>query len=1362
MQFTTSYYLYFDSQGNYLPAKSYAPTQWTHCVQRRNYDLFGIMEQSTTVETISDIQFDVNTGEFHTSQTTPYFITLVDSGKIAQQRQRSVSGYITYVDYYGDISSISMGRKSDGTDFKTQIQDARESHVEPESWLVIKGTQADYEAMCSGDTEVQYDLYYFTVTFERADKGSSETISYQDSIINNNNYTTLTPTKTRICNVSADGTNYQFDTIYFKKYSNSTSVSFKVNAATSGNFITVDTKEKTGIENKFTFKCSANTDRARSGNIRFYDQSNAGALLEVIQINQSESEHDDDKDSTLPEDDNKKDEDTWWETNTVVSCVDDNTGSIVDSTSLLFKGNSTNIYRTIEQKDNTLFLGNYTPYSDVHIIQNLLNNSLSAQAIKSQEEVEYVGTNDFYTSNGQTYNYVPNMKLSSQERKLFKPGEEYMLGLVFLSSTGQRSNVWSIGTFSPKIEPYIDDNKLHKSRYKVTLSAESQAALTQKGIIAVMPVYALKTSYKILAQGFASPTITNTGRKANEGIDAQYSWYQRFSGTLGSVSSTAYNIGNNSDQEFQCPLEGNLDWTVNTKIWTMNTPEVEVSELLTNADLANSVLTLFKYNSPSGYINNVNITFNSSYLHSHIMSIQYPTTSRLAAAPLWQGYYDQGNYTYDSTDFTKSTGETSNYKTYWVFPWQRAKLGAEGEESKITQKRYFDSIFCTDQQKLTDTTKLDINDISIYRDYDTTQLLRLKDALYQGNIDYIINMGDSYYKLWTTDGGFAIANPKQDKSSFHAGYNGLGYCYDPISMKYKCAPHLVISLNTNYDIVGDQLPIMQLERNNYTYDTSESAMKTATWIKCGDQIVLNSSKDTDIYFDEGDYFYGRFDSLRTYPYAESDVNSITEIISGMLCSRINLDARTDRNRGISTPTVSPENFNKFNTAYDQLNNYFTYSWVNDSNESVYRSFHNTIQWSLTKTYGADIDDWCNIQDSNSLDLDGDKGELTVLKKFGNNIYAFQSSGVSQILYNEQMQLSSTEGVPIEIANSGKVNGKRYITDIQGCQNIFGVEITPSGMYFIDGINKTIYLMAQNGQLEDICATAGMKSWALDNINSSWRCYYDRYTQEILFLSSNSCIAWNDVFRNFASFLSYEGLYYYASLGARTYIFQNVGDNTHLWLKNAISKTNICGIYHESYLTIVANPQPTEDKIFSNIEFRADCFSSNDSYLPDNTFTHLRVWNEYQDTGLVPLSYKGQSIFRDDKGNYITSRDIPSNLKKRFRIWRINIPRSIYSVPDQDTQQQQVRIPIRRDLITNPVSTTDTIDYSELSKDISTLRAVKNRVSNWDQVTTASLIKLGMKKSRDRIRNPWAIVMLQFNNPNVDRIQVNDVMIQYYQ
>lgn len=106
-----------------------------------------------------------------------------------------------------------------------------------------------------------------------------------------------------------------------------------------------------------------------------------------------------------------------------------------------------------------------------------------------------------------------------------------------------------------------------------------------------------------------------------------------------------------------------------------------------------------------------------------------------------------------------------------------------------------------------------------------------------------------------------------------------------------------------------------------------------------------------------------------------------------------------------------------------------------------------------------------------------------------------------------------------------------------------------------------------------------------------------------------------------------------------------------------------GKVYPTHFTFISNENPLNDKIFSNIELRGDFrlwyknqvwedFDS-PSHVIDHRkmFDTVRVWDEYQDTGDIDLDF---------------INDVPSNMKKKFRIWRMDIPR------DKDNPRQRIR------------------------------------------------------------------------------------------
>lgn len=434
---------------------------------------------------------------------------------------------------------------------------------------------------------------------------------------------------------------------------------------------------------------------------------------------------------------------------------------------------------------------------------------------------------------------------------------------------------------------------------------------------------------------------------------------------------------------------------------------------------------------------------------------------------------------------------------------------------------------------------------------------------------------------------------------------------------------------------------------------TEEAFENNQWVPCGEPVSLigDSGANTSVLIRwvEGDTYYQRYDHLKTYPSTLEDQNAITDIVSFMCETRVNIDGRYDRNRGQTNNfAVTPTNFNLMNDVYSQQNNFFNYRTVNPNKLSL-DNFHNSITWTKTKTAGELVDSWTNITLASTLDLDGDKGSVRALRRFNNNLIAFQDRGISQILYNENMQITSTEGVPIEIANNGKVNGKRYLTDKIGCANKWSICETSNGIYFIDDTTKGIFLF--NGKLDNLSDRLGFHSWinAKSTAINIWNpidfegfvTYYDKINGDVFFISKDECLAFSETVGQFTSFYSYEHAPYFSNIEDRGVMLSTLkgGAVFRLWLHNEGDYNMFFNKYQPFYTTIIANPDMPMDKIFNNLEFRADSWDG--STLLNTTFDTLTTWNEYQ-TGTATL-------------NNILGR--PSQLKKKFRIWRANIPRA---------------------------------------------------------------------------------------------------------
>lgn len=408
---------------------------------------------------------------------------------------------------------------------------------------------------------------------------------------------------------------------------------------------------------------------------------------------------------------------------------------------------------------------------------------------------------------------------------------------------------------------------------------------------------------------------------------------------------------------------------------------------------------------------------------------------------------------------------------------------------------------------------------------------------------------------------------------------------------------------------------------------------------------------------EGDSFFQRYDFVKTYPAGEDKENNNTEMLSFMVETYNNLDGRTDNLRGIVDNTmIKPESIQTVNTVYNQNNNFTTGEVLGSSVVTKNTKFPSQITWSLTKTPGADIDAWTNITLASVHDFDGDKGPIRALRRYQNSVIGFQDKGIAEVLFNSRTQLATTQGIPIEIGNSGKVDGIRYITDKAGCVNKWSIVETSRGIYFIDNITSSISVY--NGQITSLSDVKGFKSWiGNNNCTEIWNpkdfgnfiAFWDRVNDDVYFLKKEddndfTTLCYNEQLQQFTSFYNYGQVPMMANVEDKFISFRN-----GLWLQGEGDYNIIYGEPQSYHITYRITPEPYSDKTFTNLTYRADIFDMNqdndfmpdEGLLTDSTFDTLEVWNEYQGNK-VNLEF--------------TAKDLYPDKRRKFRIWRMDIPR----------------------------------------------------------------------------------------------------------
>ena len=461
-------------------------------------------------------------------------------------------------------------------------------------------------------------------------------------------------------------------------------------------------------------------------------------------------------------------------------------------------------------------------------------------------------------------------------------------------------------------------------------------------------------------------------------------------------------------------------------------------------------------------------------------------------------------------------------------------------------------------------------------------------------------------------------------------------------------------------------------------DTRYGDVKNNRFVIAGPQYTVDQLSKP-IYANQGDTYFQRWDCLKTKSVSDT-TNGVIDITSVMLETHINIDGRTDSQRETNyVASINQEQYGSLNKVYSQQDNFFAQRDLDeDFNLDNYGS---TITWTLEKADSAEIDEWSHITLASTLKLDGDKGKCQALRRFQNSIIAFQDRGIAEVLFNSRTQLTTTDGVPVEIANSGKVDGKRYITNKFGCINKWSIVEGKSALYFVDNINKSF--CAFNGNVESLSTKLGfdvwfrrhnrLKPWAptpsYDNLVS----YYDRIHSDVYLVGDRNdpepCLVYNEMLGMFTSFFDYSNVPMMTNVRDRFVSFRD----TSLWFQNEGRYCRFFGTSYDYWTIYRITPDPYGDKIWTNLEYRADFYHVlggddsvlndsfgmipaekdlispdrygylQDAYKENETFTTYKLWNEYQTTGDVPLSKN--DAFTDP-------------VRKKFRIWRLTVPRAL--------------------------------------------------------------------------------------------------------
>lgn len=1164
-------------------------------------------------------------------------------------------------------------------------------------------------------------------------------------------------------------------------------------------------------------------------------------------------------------------------------------GNTVDPTELLYKGEGGISVGTMEQKGNTLFLGNIKTdivseedklrkYFEETGPTNIVSLPPSTSSNDIRRFIPASITGDSYKYGNQLTAYDENGY--SVPCGGFKKGDYYRCGVQFQDAVGKWSSpIWikdvQIGArCSLEINQAIqrETGYINVPIIKGSISEGNVTAIKGKGYVKVRPVIVFPNIQDrvTICQGVLNKTM-----KQDDSSYYQSSWFFRpylnsYSELiLGDGVAVSPTPGLNDDYleytksiiegtDLYDPkyiraveIEGNyykkkvnqdesVTWEksgmfkVDGTFATLHSPDLEFDDSLAVMNYDNLKYQQVGFSTFTKTMSDIDIQTETPTISSSGAGFIHKTFKKGSSHGIVSGlFYDDfgvndsgiqdGVHTFAKLKYQKASMK------FLVYPWQSdGSLNNDinrpvdaGTPTAVLKKKVISNLrYAVTAFKNMDKGGTFSTNPALFSSDEAT-VLKLDDNLYMGNVDTIVSPATPDGKYLAYEGYKTITiwdNPAdayiEKETPFDSDAWGKTFSKDPdnaeeegfylyknneegwkrinrepgedftelvmkksgVRMKYKSTPHLVMPLesdtiawSTGNPLENYHLPIVEIKRevdpDIIFGGNNADALKEATWISCGEPVRLDNIQNGKVNFEYsyGDTYYQRYDCLKTYAFTPEDKNQIVEIGSFMLETHVNIDGRYDRNRGqLNNLNMSPRNFNLLNPVYSQIDNFFSYK-IMDEDAYQQQSYPNQVVWSITKESGAEVDAWTHITLASILELDGDKGTVNKLIRLNDQLLCLQDSAISRILYDERVQIATNENVPIEIGNSGKVQGKVYMSNTIGCSNKWSVVSTPAGIYFMDSNDKSIYRIGEG--LVNVSQQGGFNSWCKNNIPAAdvkWTPvpyklennantggfdnfvgYYDKLNQDVLYINKDTALAFSEKFGVFTSFYDYGNIPYFCSL-----------DDTGIWIKQkednvAVSlwkhqDGNYCRFFdiNKPYsMTLVGNPEPQTDKIFTNIEFRACVEGDGESdqktgkFTPTLPFDSLETWDEYQH-GITALENKnGHDLFKHGGDS--------SALIRKFRIWRCDIPRDNVSIvtsqpilPENPTPEQQAAYDA------------DVIRYNQYLKDINL------GISRYES------------HPNDRMRNPWLYLKLLKNieidtNRFLPKAEIHDVVMTYF-
>ena len=378
-------------------------------------------------------------------------------------------------------------------------------------------------------------------------------------------------------------------------------------------------------------------------------------------------------------------------------------------------------------------------------------------------------------------------------------------------------------------------------------------------------------------------------------------------------------------------------------------------------------------------------------------------------------------------------------------------------------------------------------------------------------------------------------------------------------------------------------------------------------------------------------------------------NQMCEIVSIRVETTVDLKNRHDLSLDDWNNRWQPryEEYQQYNTVYSQQPTLIKSVGLGSKIKKI-QEFDTRIMASKLKIPGEFIDSWTDFLENETLDLDGQYGPINGVVNLRDEVFCLQDTAVAHIAINPRVQINPEDGVALELGSGGILHDYNYKSTVVGSLNKWGVIKSENAFYFIDTINRGIMVFDGNGvgRLSDskgfhheLLNAMDYENLRLDNpvLGTGVSVGYNPANADVFFSfiqpSGNFTLGFNEKLGEFISYYDYKPAWY---INKGNTLISTDPTNTQLWEHFKGTPNHFYGTHYKSSITLHIAPQGNEI-ILNGASYKLELTDQNNVELPTQGLTGVRVYNDYQDSGVVDLVLR-------------------QNAFKKFRNWKINFPR----------------------------------------------------------------------------------------------------------